>query len=399
MRIFLKQNVLEAALDRIRYIFDEFPVVIASVSGGKDSTVIFNLALKVAREKNRLPLKVLFLDQEAEWDSVITTIREIMTHPDVEPLWLQMPFRLFNATSPIEPWLHCWDESKKEHWIRPKEPNSIKVNRYGTERFKEMFGNFLKVEFQGQKVCYLAGVRTEESPTRFLALTASATYKHITWGKKFAKNREHYSFYPIYDWSFKDVWKAIHEHGWPYCKLYDYMYQHGIPTNNMRVSNVHHETAINTLFFLQEIEPKTWNRISTRLAGLNTANQMNKENYYVYELPPMFKDWKEYRDHLLENLILDPKLRASFRKEFARLDKRYRLMNEPDQLYKTQVNSILANDFEFTKLSNWERSPEAHFFRKWARGDKVELRNNGYERYIPKDSRGRLGGGRQGSDD
>ena len=109
MKIFLKENVFEAALDRIRYIFDEFPTVIASISGGKDSTVIFHLALQVAREKGRLPLKVFFLDQEAEWDSVIDNVRGIMSHPDVEPLWLQIPFRLFNATSARSPWLYCWE--------------------------------------------------------------------------------------------------------------------------------------------------------------------------------------------------------------------------------------------------------------------------------------------------
>ena len=37
------------------------------MSGGKDSAVLFNLAMTVAKERNRLPLKVFWLDQEAEW--------------------------------------------------------------------------------------------------------------------------------------------------------------------------------------------------------------------------------------------------------------------------------------------------------------------------------------------
>lgn len=57
--IYLENNVFEEALERIRYIYDEFDDVIVSMSGGKDSTVCFNLALMVAKEKNRLPLKVL----------------------------------------------------------------------------------------------------------------------------------------------------------------------------------------------------------------------------------------------------------------------------------------------------------------------------------------------------
>lgn len=51
MKYYRKQNVYEAGLERIRFIFDEFPEVIVSFSGGKDSTNVLNLALKVAKER------------------------------------------------------------------------------------------------------------------------------------------------------------------------------------------------------------------------------------------------------------------------------------------------------------------------------------------------------------
>ena len=41
MKIYLKQNVWDAALERIEHIFDEFDDVVVSFSGGKDSTVTF----------------------------------------------------------------------------------------------------------------------------------------------------------------------------------------------------------------------------------------------------------------------------------------------------------------------------------------------------------------------
>jgi len=40
---------------------------IVSMSGGKDSAVIFELAKLIAAELGRLPLKCFWLDQEAEW--------------------------------------------------------------------------------------------------------------------------------------------------------------------------------------------------------------------------------------------------------------------------------------------------------------------------------------------
>jgi hypothetical protein len=52
-------NVFDAALDRIRWLFDEFDnQVMVCNSGGKDSTVVLELALMVAKERACLPLHV-----------------------------------------------------------------------------------------------------------------------------------------------------------------------------------------------------------------------------------------------------------------------------------------------------------------------------------------------------
>jgi hypothetical protein len=57
MKILPEKNVFDAALDRIRYLFDEFPNIVVGMSGGKDSTVAFELAMRVTRERGRLPLE------------------------------------------------------------------------------------------------------------------------------------------------------------------------------------------------------------------------------------------------------------------------------------------------------------------------------------------------------
>jgi len=366
VKIYLQKNVREAALDRIRFLFDEFPHVVVNVSGGKDSTIVYNLALQVAEEKGRLPLPVLFVDQEAEWGSVIDSMRLMMSDPRVLPLWYQMPLKLFNATSTTAPWLMCWEPGAE--WMREKEPNSITENRYGTDRFKELFGAIMKADYKGEKACYLAGVRAEESPQRFVGLTQAATYKHVTYGSRYDARREHFCFYPIYDWAYSDVWKAIHDNAWPYCKLYDAMYQHGVPLQKMRVSNVHHETAVDSLYILQEIESETWSVLTARLSGINSAGQGKRDMFVVETLPRAFSSWIEYRDYLLENLITDPEYRSHFRRKFAALDAEYVHEKIRANMAQNCIQGILRNDYEHTVLGAFERRPEVNSYRLWRRG-------------------------------
>ena len=59
MKLYYNKSVWDAALDRIRYIYDNEENVLVNSSGGKDSTVVTELAIMVAREKGRLPVVVI----------------------------------------------------------------------------------------------------------------------------------------------------------------------------------------------------------------------------------------------------------------------------------------------------------------------------------------------------
>jgi len=356
LKIFHNKSTWEAALDRIRWLFDEFPNVIVNFSGGKDSTVCLHLALKVAEEKGRLPLKVAWIDQEAEWQATSDYVKSVMENPQVDPLWYQMPLKLFNSTSPDEEWLHCWEEGKEKDWIRPRWKKSITKNIYGTQTFKDLFDAIQLHDYKGEKCVRIAGVRCEESPARYAGMTTLATYKDATWGRKNHKTEEHYTMYPLYDWSYTDIWKAIHDNNWEYNKVYDYMYQYGVGVLNMRVSNVHHETAVGHLFYLQEIEPETWEKLVHRVKGINTAGVLKSDGFKITKLPYMFKSWKEYRDYLLVNLIDKEDIIKKFQTKFEQMENKY-IGSVPSKteisMYKVQINAILHNDHYFTKLNNF----------------------------------------------
>jgi predicted phosphoadenosine phosphosulfate sulfurtransferase len=380
MKIYQNINVFEAAQQRISFLFDEFENVVVGMSGGKDSTTVFNLCYLEAKKRNRLPLTVMWLDQEAEFEHTEKYVKSIMYHPDVNPLWLQIPFKIFNATSNKEEWLECWDVNKPDDWMRPKDAISVKENNFGTDRFHEMFTKVMEYYYPNQKACYLAGVRCEESPTRYVALTTAATYKHITWGKILNKKMQHFTFYPIYDWIYLDVWKAIHDNSWDYNEIYNYQYRYGLPIQKMRVSNLNHETALSSLLYLQEVEPQTWQKLSKRLSGINTVKHLKAEAITVIDkLPEAFESWKEYAYYLLENLITDDKRRLIFAKHFERLEEKYsNLVHQKDTMYKNMVTTLVINDFEFTKLNNWERNPELNAWRHWNKKGILPTKRNKY---------------------
>lgn len=352
-RVYGNQSVLDATKKRLAWILSEFKNVVVTTSGGKDSIVNYHLLMEVAKKMKRLPVNVLFIDQEIEWRASIDIVRGQMTDPDVNPMWMQIPFRLFNSTSVDEHWLNCWEPKDKARWMRPQESYSFKENIYGADRFNKLFPAIIGNMFKGEKVAIIGGVRCEESPARTIGLTSAAMYKWVTWGTKVGAKNGVYSFYPLYDWHTSDVWKAIHDHGWPYNKIYDFQFQRGFPIKDMRISNFHHETSVKNVFTCQEFEPDTYAKACARLAGLDAAAKFGHADYFPKELPPMFGDWSEYRDYLLEKLVVKPDWKIKFQKFFERQDRIFK-PHLGEKIPLLHVKSILTNDWECIKLRNFE---------------------------------------------
>tara|TARA_R110002124_G_scaffold227921_1_gene393325 strand:+ start:1415 stop:2599 length:1185 start_codon:yes stop_codon:yes gene_type:complete len=371
MKIFLNSNVYDEAIKRIHRLFDEFSNVVICTSGGKDSTVVTELTLMVAEERGLTPVPVMFVDQEAEYSLVIDYMRDLMKDPRAKPYWLQVPMKMPNSLSADEPFLNAWGDG--EEWMRPQEDISIKENVYGVDTWasggNSIFKAFLNYHYPNERACYVAGVRAEESPTRLAGLTTGQTYKDITWGKKLNESKGHYTFYPIWDWNLKDVWKSIHNNKWQYSKIYDELYRYGIPPLRMRVSSLMHETAVHSLFFLQEIEGATWEAITKRLKGINQTSHIQKNELMTTKvLPFMFRNWREYRDYLTDNLIQNEEWRQKFHKKWKQMDDLYADMVDPTVIQKAQIKSILVCDVDFVKIANFLNSAPIITYRDWKKG-------------------------------
>lgn len=342
--IFYKENdVFSEALERVRFVFDNCDDVMVAMSGGKDSTVVFNIALMVAREKGRLPLKVFWLDQEAEWQHTVDYMDHVMRLDEVEPRWYQIPFDFTNSLSPDKNMIRLWDEGKEKLWIHPKSDISIKEAETRSKRFHQIYKELQNQSTDAALCGVLCGLRVEESPARRLTITGMASqFKGITWTNKQYGNC--IQFYPIYDFTFSDIWTAIARNGWEYNRVYDLQYRYGVNERDMRVSALIHETAWGSIKMLQEFEPATYNKFVRRVSGTSTFNHAFDEGGIIpTELPFAFRDWMEYRDYLLEHITKD-EYKELFRKRWRGQD--------GDDWYKLHVKEVIINDIDGTINGN-----------------------------------------------
>lgn len=332
-KIFTQTSVLDAARARIRFVFDGFENIVVSVSGGKDSTALFYLAIEEAERRNRR-IKAFFLDQEAEYQATIDVIEGMMMHPLVDPMWFQTPIRMTNAVSYEDAFLNAW--APGEEWMREKHPLAIHEAAGAPDRFYDFFPWLEKAT---PNTAFLIGLRAEEALNRFRAVVKNPGWQGLTWSTKTGCPTT-FRFSPIYDWGHGDVWKFIAEKGVPYNRMYDLMLAagHGI-FNTMRVSNLVHEKAFVALASLQEFEPDTYDRLVRRLKGVHVAALYAKEDSVMStrKLPKGFATWKDYRDYLLATTPLTNR---------DRIEKRFAGQPDTPEVHRAQCRQLLLNDWE-----------------------------------------------------
>lgn len=328
-------DVLTAARRRIAAVFDWFDDITVSVSSGKDSTVMYALALAEAERRGRR-VRLFFLDQEAEWQSSVDLIQKMMRHPAVIPEWYQVPIGMTNATSHTQYFLNAWGEG--EAWMREKD--SLAIHTLDAAYPRRFYPFFEWHESRISKpTAFLVGLRSKESLTRFRAVTQNAGYQNILWSTQ-TKSQHGFRFYPVYDWTFGDVWKFISDNQIPYNRYYDRMFcKYGTNMSKMRVSNLIHEKSFRALADLQEFEPETYDRLCRRLNGVHCA-ALYATDRFVYsaaERPARFATWRAYRDYLVATTPGDKMER--FRKRFSK-------QAEDETTCQQQCRQLLLNDWE-----------------------------------------------------
>lgn len=278
------KDVYKAAIERYEYIYTHFENVYLSFSNGKDSGVILNLAIEVARKLNKLPIKVLYIDMEAQYKHAIDFTYRTFNREEITGWWVCLPIHLRNAVSQFQPHWLCWDPEKKDAWVRdlPTHENVISDENYfpffrrGME-FEEFVPEFSKWMSKGKNTACIVGIRTDESLNRFRTIISDSkiTYEGKQWTTKLfpKEDNEIYNAYPIYDWSTEDIWTANGKFGWDYNKIYDLMYLAGVPLSKMRLCQPYGDDQRQGLYLFKALEPETWARLVNRVEGANFGNR------------------------------------------------------------------------------------------------------------------------------
>jgi predicted phosphoadenosine phosphosulfate sulfurtransferase len=379
----LNITVLEASKNRISKIFDDFNKIYISFSGGKDSTVMTHLVMDEAKKRNR-KVGLLIIDLEAQYSSTITHIEEMIDKykENIDLHWFCGELLLRNAVSDFEPKWVCWDESKKNLWIRKKPKLASDLSKYDfyvpKMEFEELMVIFGDWYSKGEKTAAFIGIRSDESLHRYRAITSNKqglTYKDYKWTTKINKNV--FNVYPIYDWRTEDIWVYHYKTKLPYNKIYDFMTKAGVKFSDQRLCQPYGDDQKKGLWLYHILEPDTWYKVVNRVSGVNSGSLYIKENGNIsgnlFVEKPKDHTWQSYTNFLLKSL--PKKTQNNYKERFEKfiagwLQRGYKSIPDeaPHSLeikcwapsWKRMARCILRNDYYCKGLGQTQPKSEAY---------------------------------------
>lgn len=333
-KIYTNKNVLIAAFERLEIMFNKFDNMYLSVSGGKDSSIMLQLAAIKARELNK-KFSILYIDLEAQYQATIDHIEELRecTKDVVENFyWCSLPLSLRNATSVIQPKWICWDKKDKEKWVRamPKHKCVVNEDNYPKEwtwfkrgmEFEEFilyFADWFNEQHGGITACGV-GIRSNESFNRFRTIVSEKKERYNGYGwttrlKFGSKQHDVYNFYPLYDWETEDDWGAVSKLNLHFNKVYELMYKNGVSIHEQRLCQPYGDDQRKGLDQFRMLESETWEKVLNRVHGANFGNIYCRSSLLgnLKSEKPETMTWQQYTVFLLESIgIYAPELRDHY---------------------------------------------------------------------------------------
>lgn len=398
-KVYQKESVLSAAKKRISESFDTFERLYISFSGGKDSTVMMHLVCQEARRRGR-KVGVLIIDLEAQYSETIRHMESMVEeYKDCIDLhWFCGELLLRNAVSDYEPKWVCWDEEKKDLWVRKKPELAADLSQYDfyvpKMEFEELMVIFGPWYAQGKTCGAFIGIRSDESLHRYRAIVSrkdGLMMNNRKWTTKIASDV--FNVYPIYDWRTEDIW-LFHSRNkeLSHNKIYDLMTKAGVKFSNQRLCQPFGDDQKKGLWLYQILEPDTWYKLLNRVSGVNSGALYSQETGNINGnnriSKPDGSTWQEYTNFLLRSL---PKpMRENYRERFTKFMSQWKKRGyttipdaAPHDLevkqwapsWRRMCRCILRNDFYCKGLG--QTQPKSEAYGKFKDMQKIRKINEG----------------------
>lgn len=398
MKNYLPISVLEASKKRIKEVFDYFPKIYISFSGGKDSTVMLHLIMDEAIKRGR-KVGVLIIDLEAQYTETIKHIYNIVEQykDNIDLHWFCGELLLRNAVTNFEPRWVCWDEENKEVWVREKPSLASDLSQYDfyvpKMEFEELMNIFGQWYGQGELTAAFVGIRADESLHRYCAIATwnkdGRMFNNHRWTTKIDNNV--FNIYPIYDWKTEDIWR-YHGHfpEKPYNKIYDKMQMAGVKLSQQRLCQPYGDDQRQGLWLYHILEPDTWFKLIARVNGVNSGalyvqETGNMTGYNKIALPPNH-NWKSFTNLLLKTMPKKTRDHYLFRfKKFIAGWKRRGYSIIPDEApseleskqwcpsWRRMAKTLLRNDYWCKGLGFSQPKSDAYqMFKEMKKAKKIK---------------------------
>jgi len=373
-KIYNDKNVLEAAYERYDIIFNDFENIYFSISGGKDSSVMLQLAARKAREHEK-KIDILFIDLEAQYKATIDHVNELLSNECKDVIrtiyWVCLPVSLRNAVSILQPKWTCWDEKDRDKWVRDMPERVINVDNCPWDwfRYQMEFEEFIVLfaEWYSREYGLSAGgvaIRADESLNRFRTIISykKEPYKSYPWTTR-VKMRglpvDCYNFFPLYDWRTEDIWGAVAKLDLKFNEIYELMYKNGLSIHQQRLCQPYGDDQRNGLDQFKALEPETWEKVLNRVNGVNFGNIYARTSLLgnLRTEKPEHMTWEQYTVFLLESIRL---YAPELEEHYYRKIKTFLGWWEKEGITTDKIPDIADKELEATfKTPTWRRIARA----------------------------------------
>lgn len=288
----LGNSVIEESLSRIEDLYKGGHRVVVSFSGGKDSTVVLNLARMATQRLGLDPPEVVFVDEEIFLPGTFEYALKTAESGHYDFYWVITASETINLYDRQCPYFWSYDMSCPDVWMQqpPEWAYYIAETSYKSAISKIRFP-----PDEGKRLYVLTGVRSSESLVRRRSVNASGG--HII---KTPTQFQAYYSRPIYDWSEGDVWKFIHENKIDYNSAYDSMFRMKVNMRNLRVACP--VASLGQLELLQAFatwNPSWFSRLNRRVRGVDQAVRYGERCVRPVRVPG--ETWQMCLDRLIKD--------------------------------------------------------------------------------------------------